>query len=300
MSEKEMISHQLDACGLDLSFIIQEAFLGYKYRKYNNQLYTVDNSNIPEKLIKMYYALNPDEIVFDKMKSAFVSRYVLNESKLEGVNDNDAHGLEEIEGFKKMYEYIHSDEIEYKFDIYTLKDLHKILFSCSQYPEYAGNFRNGLAYLPGSRVELTDYTMIRPMLNELDKTVQYLRKYSKLIKDNGDVNMLFDYLDRCVELNVKLIKVHPFADGNGRTIRGFTNKLLEDVGFPPIYVKASEHIEYDNALDLANNEGDFDDIKNFYRYKICDSIIELDINDRVRKYNKEHKSMGKVKTKVME
>lgn len=43
-------------------------------------------------------------------------------------------------------------------------------------------------------------------------------------------------------------------------------------------------------MNLANNEGDYSDIKNFYRYKICDSIIELDINDTVRKYNKQHRA----------
>lgn len=81
-----------------------------------------------------------------------------------------------------------------------------------------------------------------------------------------------------------------FADGNGRTIRGFINKLLEDVNLPPIYIKATERTEYHKAMNLANNEGDYSDIKNFYRYKICDSIIELDINDTVRKYNKQHRA----------
>ena len=28
------------------------------------------------------------------------------------------------------------------------------------------------------------------------------------------------------------------------------------------------------------------DIKNFYRYKVCDSIVELDINERVSSRNR--------------
>lgn len=298
MSEKEMLSCQLDACGLDASFIIQEAFLGYKYRKYNNQLYTIDNS-IPINLIKFYYSLNPNEIEFDKLKESFVNRYVLNESKLEGVNDLSIHGKEEITGFQKMYEYIHSDDINYMFNIYTLKELHKKLFSMTPFPECAGNFRNFDVYLPGTGTEISEWSMIRSRLNELDKDVQYLIEYAKIVKNSNDVDMLLDYLDKCVILKCKLIKVHPFSDGNGRTIRGFINKLLENVNLPPIYIKSSERSEYHRAMNLANNGDDYSEILNFYRFKICDSIIELDINDRVRRYNREHKNIDRVKTKVI-
>lgn len=48
-------------------------------------------------------------------------------------------------------------------------------------------------------------------------------------------------------------------------------------------------------MNLANNEGDYTDIKNFYRYKICDSIVELDINERVKRKNE--KIRYKVKSK---
>ncbi len=298
MSEKEKLLEQLDNYGIDLAFMIQEAFLGYKYRKNNHKLYSADAS-IPTKLIKMYYELNPSEIVFDEMKKAFVSRYVLNESKLEGVNDQDIHGQIEIKGFQRMYEYIHSEDIEYMFDVYTLKDLHKQLFSYADYSECAGDFRNWDVYLPGTGTELSEWSMIRPKLNELDKEVQSLRKCASTVKGSGDVDMLLYYLDRCVELKCKLIKVHPFGDGNGRTIRGFINKLLEDAGLPPIYIKANERTDYHKAMNLANNEGNYSDIKAFYRYKVCDSIIELDINDRVKNADIVYKKkvQGKVKVK---
>lgn len=90
-------------------------------------------------------------------------------------------------------------------------------------------------------------------------------------------------------LNKKLTKVS-FADGNGRTIRGFINKLLEDAGLPPIYIKANERTEYHLAMNKANNEENYDFIKGFYRYKVCDSIIELDINERIKAENSEFKN----------
>lgn len=36
-------------------------------------------------------------------------------------------------------------------------------------------------------------------------------------------------------------------------------------------------------MNKANNENDYSLIKQFYKYKICDSIIELDINERLEK-----------------
>ena len=62
--------------------------------------------------------------------------------------------------------------------------------------------------------------------------------------------------------------------------------MLEDVGLPPIYIREKERSEYHKAMNLVNNEGDFTDIKNFYRYKVCDSIVELDINERVSSRNR--------------
>lgn len=189
-----------------------------------------------------------------------------------------------------MYEYIHSDAIDYMFNVFTLKELHKALFSCTEYPECAGNFRNFDVYLPGTGTELAEWSMIYPRLNELDQKVQFLYSLAKELKDSDNVDNLLFYLDQCVELKCHLIKVHPFADGNGRTVRGFINKLLEDAGLPPIYIKAGERTEYHKAMNLANNEGDYTEIKNFYRYKVCDSIVELDINNRLRKENKVQKN----------
>ena len=120
------------------------------------------------------------------------------------------------------------------------------------------------------------------------------RELKMLAEDYSPVNevsftradALMLYLNACVVLGCKMIKVHPFRDGNGRSVRGFMNKLLTDVGLPPTYVKANERTEYHNAMNKANRDKDYNpdytDIKNFYLYKICDSIIELDINERLK------------------
>ena len=67
------------------------------------------------------------------------------------------------------------------------------------------------------------------------------------------------------QLKCKLLKVHPFSDGNGRTIRCFINKLMEDAGLPSVYIKVDEREEYLKYMDKALCTEDYSDIKKFYR-----------------------------------
>jgi fido (protein-threonine AMPylation protein) len=261
----------------DVEFMIEEAFMGYKYRKENNQLYDI-NASIPTTLIKKYYEIYKSRISFDIMKESFVTRYILNESFMEDVNNKSKHGKAEIEGLREMYQYINSKEINNQFNIFTIKDLHKRLFSHVEHPEFGGTFRNIDVCLKDEPVELCEWSMIYPRLRELDDFVGELHNSAKCIKESNSGAKILDYLDKCVILNSKLIKIHPFLDGNGRTIRGFTNKMFEDVSLPPVYISSSEREEYFKAINKANNENDYQDLCNFYKYKICDSIIELDIN----------------------
>lgn len=273
-AEKKLLATRV--LGVDPNRVIQEMFMGYKQRKQRKQLYGVDEQ-IPTDLIGLYYELG-DRMPFESLKNAFVSRYIKEESKIE-----EAHSCEEVEGLREMYEFIHSADSDYMFDIYTLKSLHEKLYSKVPFPEFGGTFRREDVYLPGTGTEIAEWSMIRPMLNEIDKDVLSLWNLAPDIKNCNDAGLLIDYLDAVVVLGCKIIKIHPFQDGNGRAVRGFTNKMLEAAGLPPVYIKTSERTEYHKAMNLANNEGDYTDIKNFYHYKVCDSIVELDINPRIRR-----------------
>lgn len=265
---------------LGIDFLIQEAFLGYKYRKNTKKLYSSD-AILPKKLIRLYY-LSDTEKPFVDIPDAFVRRYIKNELIIEEV-----HSKEEMEGQAAMYDFAHTtDEV---FDIYSLLSYHRELYSKTPFPEYAGTFRNHDVYLPGTGTEITEWSMIRTRIRELDPVVNELIERSKTI-DVKDLNSLFKYIDDCIKLKCQLVKIHPFQDGNGRTIRCFINRLFELAGIPPVYIKLNERSEYHIAMNKANCENDFTSIIGFYYYKICDSIVELDINER----------LAKEKTKVKE
>ncbi|MCI9110819.1 MAG: Fic family protein [Bacilli bacterium] len=258
---------------LDLSTIINEMFLGYIERKNSKTLY-MKNNDLPKNLIGLYYNLNEKDRHLDDLKENFVSHYISCETILE-----DTREKFESEGLRVMYDYIHSDEINYRFDIYTLLELHRKLYSTAPYPEVGGVIRNSTAYLDGAAVDLTPHENIRFELKESEYLLQEIMELGKQVPNNSE--LLFSYIEKCVLLKCKLIKIHPFVDGNGRSVRGFINKLFLNVGLPSIYICANETKQYKKAMNQGIMDGDYSHIIDFYYYKICDSIFELDIKPKV-------------------
>ena len=269
-----------------LSEILKGLFYDYIERKRTRQLYKEGPEGliIPKRLLIFYFQQPEENRHLNNATDNFLRHYIACESILE-----NAHLKFEKAGLKEMYEYLLSDEINYMFDIYTLLELHKKLFSKAPYPEAGGVIRNGDAHLDGVPVDLTPAFNIRYELKMLDYDLKDILDMQKQVKENPA--HLFDYIDKCIRLKCNLIKVHPFSDGNGRTIRAFINKLFMDVNLPPIYISSNENKTYKKAMQKAiGEENDYTSIINFYYFKICDSIIELE-NDYT--YGQKQKSSPK-------
>lgn len=276
---------------VDIGEIITNSFLGYKYRKMRGILYSND-SKVPMELIKLYYSKDNERAYFDTLKKSFVNRYIKDESKLE-----DIHEKLEIAGLAAMYECVHEIPKD-EFEMFNIVTLHRQLYSKCPYPEAGGRFRNRNVYLPGTGTETCDYSDVFDKVLELEDIVKDLMEFASKMRESNDYSDIFEFVSECVKLKCRLIKIHPFEDGNGRTIRCFINRIFEEAGIPPVYIKANERTEYHTAMNKANNEGDFGSITNFYLYKICDSIIELDINERM-KAERERARLQENKDKVL-
>lgn len=208
---------------------------------------------------------------FNLLEKNFIDAYVYNESLIENTKSK-----EEKEGLKDVYEYIFENN-DNNIDIYYLLDLHRILFSKVPCPEVGGHFRTAPARLEGVNLSLCNYEDIPNSINSLNKKVKELVSISHKVYGSNPEE-LFKYIEECIKLNTKLIYIHPFFDGNGRSVRAFTNKLFTMAGVPPVYISGKEKDPYHKAMQKAIENEDYEDIINFYYLKICQSIYDLDLN----------------------
>lgn len=271
---KEMTKEEVN---LYISLLLTD----YETRKKEKRLYNT-NDPIPKIVIESYFECidNPH---FDTLISNFRKKYILNENKIESV-----HNESERRGLGLVYEYIQNFNDIKNLNIFTLLKIHEILYSKVPHPEFGGKFRVQNIFLPGSGTDTTNYDLIPQAIQALYLPVQELIYEGVEIAKNKETKKIIPYIDKCVELKCKLIKIHPFYDGNGRSIRAFINLLFKIANIPLVYIRTAEKAEYGKAMQIAVNEEQYEDIKTFYYYKVCDSIIDLDIAYNEEKLNKDN------------
>ena len=287
MSSEEMDYH-----------MVVTLFSGYDNFKKSGTLYS-NKAFTPKLCIDYYYNCNLDRSNIEDFTNSFIKEYIRNESKAEGVSN-----VEEIEGMRIMLDKMISIPEE-KFNLYHLLLLHQALFSMTPHPEYAGKFRSCSVVLLDKSHEgfapnfsIPDADKVSSSVAALYNDFEKVKKYGIAMKKNNDYSNVFDYIRDVVKINCELIRIQPFIDGNKRSTRCLTNKLFIIAGIPPVYISSkNENEKYREVLNKAlssDGKGDesFNDIVNFYLYKICDSIYELDIKKRIVKLDtdlqKEH------------
>lgn len=242
---------------------------GYGKRKACGKLYSKDDF-IPENIITTYY-----EFVTKPQFSFFIDeykkKYVFNEARVE-----PNISKEEVAGLGVIYDYIQNFDFEKDyFNIFTTSLLlHQKLYSKCPNPHFGGTLRDNDPILYNLPIEIPTAKVAKERFNQYIST-------SDDIFEPLKYNDIFGYINNCVKLTTDLIYLQPFNDGNKRTFRSLQNLLFKKINLPPIYIETNERDEYKNDLVKAMSKNDYSNLTRFYYYKICDAIMELDINRSV-------------------
>lgn len=55
--------------------------------------------------------------------------------------------------------------------------------------------------------------------------------------------------ETALEAHLRLVSIHPFSDGNGRTARLLMNLLLMKAGYPPLVIRPEDRLEYLESIE---------------------------------------------------
>ncbi len=69
------------------------------------------------------------------------------------------------------------------------------------------------------------------------------------------VNPSEDTLTHAIEAHYRLVSIHPFVDGNGRTARLLLNALLMRFGFSPVIIRSIDRKRYLTTLETYQTKG---------------------------------------------
>ena len=195
--------------------------------------------------------------VLHKIKEQLNLEWTYNSNSIEGNTLNLRETqliLEEgiTVGGKSLREHFevvnHEKAIDYLYSLvntdYTLRsidilNLHSYILKNIE-DEYAGRLRNGGVRIVGANFTPPSAKKIPDLIDEL---VVFVNE-NPLSANDLVLATLFHH---------KLVWIHPFFDGNGRTVRLAMNLLLMRKGFPPAIILKNDRKKYYDALNQANN-----------------------------------------------
>ncbi|MFH1846527.1 MAG: Fic family protein [Candidatus Omnitrophota bacterium] len=115
--------------------------------------------------------------------------------------------------------------------------------------EEAGKYRNVKVFISGSKHVFPEAVEMSALMSDLDK---WLR-----VKDRKQ-----NIVEYAAEAHFKLVDIHPFIDGNGRTARLLMNLILMKYGFPPAVILKVDRKKYYDCLEKGH-KGDLEGFFNF-------------------------------------
>jgi len=185
-----------------------------------------------------------------------IAEYI--ETKLEEGESPKGQGIIEIQNIEKAMAFIEANVEEYNINRIFVSEMHKQIVDGLTPPPY-GEGDHSPGYFRETNVKIAKLDHLPP-------------EWSRI---NEFMNELFDFISKEDEPQYDLLKVaiahhrfvwvHPFGNGNGRTVRLFTYAMLVKLGFNvnvgrilnPTAVFCSNRDDYYKYLSAADNWSNF-------------------------------------------
>ncbi len=223
----------------------------YQFDGFEKQL-----ERIEQKKVQLDNLRPIPEIALKKIKESLTLEWTYNSNSIEG----NTLTLQETkmvieEGFtikgKSLREHFeavnHQEAIELVEKLatknYVLKtsavlEIHSLVLQKIE-KDFAGRFRtsgvriSGANFVPPNALKVPDF---------VDELIDWT--------NSENLNSII----KSVIFHHRFVWIHPFFDGNGRTVRLLFNLLLMKEGFPPAIILKNDRKKYYDALNKANQE----------------------------------------------
>jgi Fic family protein len=230
-------------------------------------MWNIDTSYRPEfqstfdrlydKLAVLQQSRPLPSIALQKIKESLTIEWTYNSNSIEG-NTLTLRETQMVlqEGItvkgKSLREHFeaknHEKAIDYLYSLvnenYTLRSidilsLHELVLRMIE-DEFAGRIRNGGVRITGANFVPPNAKKVSDLLDEL---IDFVNSNPLDLND----------IELATVFHHKLVWIHPFFDGNGRTVRLAMNLLLMRKGFPPAIILKNDRKKYYEALNQANS-----------------------------------------------
>ncbi len=168
----------------------------------------------------------------------------------------------EVKNHKEALDFLYDLVEEGKKNIiseHLIKQIHSLVVKEAD-SEIAGAYRQGDVFISGS-----DHKP--PVGFEVPNKMEELIEWIKKEKNN------YHIIELSAILHHKLVAIHPFWDGNGRTARIIMNILMMQAGYPMTIILKNDRQRYYRVL----SEADKGDYKNLCEFLAQNTIRSLNV-----------------------
>lgn len=175
------------------------------------------------------------------------------------IGGKELREIYEVVNNQKAFEYLKiliKEKAVFSEEI--IKDIHEILLK---------NIFQGGIYR-NANVRISGASFIPPNFENVRQEMKYF------IEDYNKYKNEFNPIKLSAWVHAEFVRIHPFADGNGRTSRLLMNYCLMNNNFKPISINPENRAEYYESLDFYGKNKDLQKFEELVLQKEYETLLE--------------------------